>query len=123
MYEFAVGADLSRPPPIYRPLYLDFYRKHEGVFGIYRAHRRFIGLYGLPIACSRTNNSYTPNQKIGEAFMSTYIHTLLATLGGQPQVITFTLDLLLQRGYPISEVVLVHPEATHPRLQQSLEPV
>ncbi len=53
--------------------------------------------------------------------MSTYIHTLLATLGGQPQVVTFTLDLLLQRGYPISEVVLVHPEASHPRLQHSLD--
>ncbi len=52
--------------------------------------------------------------------MSTYIHTLLATLGGQPQVVTFTLDLLLQRGYPISEVILVHPEASHPRLQHSL---
>ena len=52
--------------------------------------------------------------------MSTYIHTLLATLGGQPQVVTFTLDLLLQRGFPITEVVLVHPEASHPRLQHSL---
>src|SRR5690348_3145492 len=53
--------------------------------------------------------------------MSRYIHTLLATLGGQPQVVTFTLDLLLQRGFPISEVILVHPEASHPRLQQSLD--
>ena len=53
--------------------------------------------------------------------MSTSIHTLLATLGGQPQVVTFTLDLLLQRGFPITEVVLVHPEASHPRLQHSLE--
>ena len=53
--------------------------------------------------------------------MSKYIHTLLATLGGQPQVVTFTLDLLLQRGFPISEVILVHPEASHPRLQHSLD--
>ena len=52
--------------------------------------------------------------------MSNYTHTLLATLGGQPQVVTFTLDLLLQRGFPISEVILVHPEASHPRLQHSL---
>jgi CRISPR-associated protein Csx14 len=53
--------------------------------------------------------------------MSTYVHTLLATLGGQPQVVTFTLDLLLQRGFPITEVILVHPEASHPRLQHSLD--
>jgi CRISPR-associated protein Csx14 len=52
--------------------------------------------------------------------MSTYIHTLLATLGGQPQVVTFTLDLLLRRDFPISEVIVIHPEASHPRLQHSL---
>jgi CRISPR-associated Csx14 family protein len=53
--------------------------------------------------------------------MFTYVHTLLATLGGQPQVVTFTLDLLLQRGFPISEVIVVHPEASYPHLQHSLE--
>lgn len=47
------------------------------------------------------------------------IHVLLATLGGQPQVVTFTLDLLLERGIPISEVVVIHP-AAYPRLQQSI---
>ena len=52
--------------------------------------------------------------------MSTYTHTLLATLGGQPQVVTFTLDLLLKRGIPISEVIVLHPEASGPRLQHSL---
>ncbi|SRR5579883_207668 len=53
--------------------------------------------------------------------MPEYIHTLLATLGGQPQVVTFTLDLLLQRGFPIREVIVLHPEASQPRLQCSLE--
>jgi len=53
--------------------------------------------------------------------MSNYTHTLLATLGGQPQVVTFTLDLLLQRGFSISEVIVVHPEASYPRLQHSLD--
>mgnify|MGYP001405856386 CR=1 FL=1 len=53
--------------------------------------------------------------------MSTYVHTLLATLGGQPQVVTFTLDLLLQRGFPISEVIVVHPEASQPRLQHAID--
>ena len=40
-----------------------------------------------------------------------HTHVLLATLGGQPQVVTFTLDLLLQRNIPISEVNIVHPAA------------
>lgn len=53
--------------------------------------------------------------------MSKYIHTLVATVGGQPQVVTFTLDLLLHRGFPISEVIVIHPEAAHPRLQHSLD--
>ncbi|HZR42103.1 MAG TPA: CRISPR-associated ring nuclease [Ktedonobacteraceae bacterium] len=52
--------------------------------------------------------------------MSKYTHTLLATLGGQPQVVTFTLDLLLQRGFPITEVVVIHPQASEKRLQHSL---
>src|SRR5258708_3621427 len=51
-----------------------------------------------------------------------YIHTLLATTGGQPQVITFTLDLLLQQGVPISEVNIVHPATTHnPHLDHSIQ--
>ncbi len=53
--------------------------------------------------------------------MPDYIHTLLATLGGQPQVVTFTLDLLLQRGFPISEVIVLHPHAIHEHLQHSLK--
>src|SRR5215469_11039983 len=48
-----------------------------------------------------------------------HIHTLLATLGGQPQVVTFTLDLLLQRHIPIREVIVVHP-ASQPKLQHSI---
>ena len=46
-------------------------------------------------------------------------HTLLATLGGQPQVVTFTLDLLLQRGIPIREVIVVHP-ASYGNLQDTI---
>ncbi|HZS75769.1 MAG TPA: CRISPR-associated ring nuclease [Ktedonobacteraceae bacterium] len=52
--------------------------------------------------------------------MPEYTHTLLATLGGQPQVVTCTLDLLLPR-FPISEVIVIHPHATQPRLQHSLQ--
>ncbi len=35
-------------------------------------------------------------------------HVLLAMLGGQPQVVTLALDLLLQRGEAIDDVVAVH---------------
>jgi CRISPR-associated protein Csx14 len=52
--------------------------------------------------------------------MPEYTHTLVATLGGQPQIVTFTLDLLLQHGNPISEVIVIHPYASRPRLQRSL---
>ena len=51
---------------------------------------------------------------------SGYKHTFVATLGGQPQIVTFTLDLLLKRGIPIYEVIVVHPAAS-PHIQQSLE--
>lgn len=44
--------------------------------------------------------------------------TLIATLGGQPQVVTFTLDLLLAQGEQIQEVVLVYL-ASSPRYYQS----
>jgi CRISPR-associated Csx14 family protein len=37
---------------------------------------------------------------------------LVATLGGQPQIVTFTLDLLLRKGFPISEVIVLHPKAS-----------
>src|SRR4051812_24752149 len=49
-----------------------------------------------------------------------YKHTLVATLGGQPQIVTFTLDLLLRHGIPIYEVIVVHPLSS-PHLQRSLE--
>ncbi len=49
---------------------------------------------------------------------------LMASLGGQPQVVTLTLDLLLQRGESIDEVWTVFPggnpryKAAHRRLQE-----
>lgn len=49
-------------------------------------------------------------------------HVLVATLGGQPQIVTFTLDLLLNADFPISEVIVVHPRATaSSRLARSLQ--
>ncbi len=41
--------------------------------------------------------------------------TLIATLGGQPQVITFALDALLARGETIDEVYLLHLSLGNPR--------
>jgi CRISPR-associated protein Csx14 len=55
-----------------------------------------------------------------ETLMPEYKNTMLATLGGQPQIVTFTLDLLLQRGIYIEEVIVIHPQASQPRLQHSL---
>lgn len=43
--------------------------------------------------------------------MSDHPHVLVATLGGQPQIVTFTLDLLLQNNFPIREVIVLHPRA------------
>ena len=42
---------------------------------------------------------------------------LVATLGGQPQVVTFGLDLLLARGVPVDEVVVIH--LADPRYRQA----
>src|SRR5258708_2672654 len=52
--------------------------------------------------------------------MPEYVHTMVATLGGQPQVVTIMLDLLLQRDFAISELILLRPESSDERLQPSL---
>ncbi len=52
--------------------------------------------------------------------MQEYPHTLLATLGSQPHFVTFTLDLLLHRGFPINEVIAVHPAPTDSCLQHAI---
>ena len=46
--------------------------------------------------------------------------TLVATLGGQPQVVTFALDTLLARGYMVAEVQVVYLEAQTERLQAAV---
>ncbi len=45
---------------------------------------------------------------------------LIATLGGQAQVVTFALDILLARGEEISDVYLLHPLTTQPRIQRAI---
>ena len=47
-------------------------------------------------------------------------HIMIATLGGQPQVVTLTLDLLLRRNYLISEVYVVHPRISDPRIEHAV---
>lgn len=46
--------------------------------------------------------------------------TLVTTLGGQPQIVTFLLDLLIERGEPINQVVVAHLGG-NPRYQRSFE--
>jgi CRISPR-associated protein Csx14 len=46
--------------------------------------------------------------------------TLVATLGGQPQIVTFALDALLARGEPITDVYLIHLSLASPRTRQAL---
>lgn len=53
--------------------------------------------------------------------MSAERYTLIATLGGQPQVVTFALDALLARGEPIDEVVAVHLGPENPRFGRALQ--
>lgn len=52
--------------------------------------------------------------------MPEHKHVLVATLGGQPQIVTFTLDLLLRAPYPISSVIVLHPKAVQDRLRKAL---
>ncbi|MBX3013288.1 MAG: histidine kinase [Caldilineaceae bacterium] len=44
---------------------------------------------------------------------------LIATLGGQPQIVTFALDALLSQGESITQVYLLHLTPPNARLQQS----
>jgi CRISPR-associated protein Csx14 len=46
--------------------------------------------------------------------------TLIASLGGQPQIVTFTLDLLLAQGEAIDQVIVVHLSPTNPRYAHAL---
>lgn len=53
--------------------------------------------------------------------MSEYSHTLVASVGGQPQIVTLTLDLLLRQHLKINEVIVLHPAATRDeRIQNTL---
>lgn len=47
--------------------------------------------------------------------------TFIATLGGQPQVVTFALDALLAQPVLITDVIVLHPATDEPRLQRSLQ--
>ena len=47
--------------------------------------------------------------------------TLVATMGGQAQVVTFALDALLARGEVVREVIVLHLSADDPRLRRALE--
>ncbi len=46
--------------------------------------------------------------------------TLISTLGGQAQIVTFALDFLLARGEPIAEVLALHVAPHDVRIQRAL---
>ncbi len=46
--------------------------------------------------------------------------TMICTLGGQPQVVTFALDALLARGVPVAELIVLHFSPENERIQRSL---
>jgi CRISPR-associated protein Csx14 len=46
---------------------------------------------------------------------------MIATVGGQPQVVTFALDTLLAQGVPVSEVYVVHLSSDNRRIHHSLQ--
>lgn len=48
---------------------------------------------------------------------------LIATVGGQPQIVTFALDALLAQGEPITQLYLLHLTPPNPRWQQSIQKV
>ena len=45
---------------------------------------------------------------------------MVATIGGQPQVVTFALDALLARGEQVREVVVLHLSPRNPRFGRAL---
>ena len=49
--------------------------------------------------------------------------TLVATMGGQPQVVTFALDELLARGVPVTHLLLIHFASDASRLQRAIQKV
>jgi CRISPR-associated protein Csx14 len=49
--------------------------------------------------------------------------TMIATLGGQPQVVTFALDHLLKQNRPIQKVILISLSAESERFQNSIEKI
>lgn len=46
---------------------------------------------------------------------------MIATLGGQPQVVTFALDWLLDHGHPVNELYLLHLAQSKPSTGHSLK--
>ncbi|MCP4419382.1 MAG: histidine kinase, partial [Chloroflexi bacterium] len=47
--------------------------------------------------------------------------TLICTLGGQPQVVTFALDALLSQGVPLSHLILLHLSPENRRYGRALQ--
>lgn len=48
---------------------------------------------------------------------------MIATLGGQPQVVTFALDALLAAGEPIAELIVLYLQTDDPRMRHAVQKV
>jgi CRISPR-associated protein Csx14 len=53
--------------------------------------------------------------------LSSHEATLICTLGGQPQIVTFAMDYLLARAEPVRDVFVLHLSLDNPRYRQALE--
>jgi CRISPR-associated protein Csx14 len=47
----------------------------------------------------------------------------IATLGGQPQIVTLALDALLEQGLTITDIIIIHLSTSNPRYRAALEQV
>ena len=47
--------------------------------------------------------------------------TMIATLGGKPELVTLALDALLAAGEAVDEVIVLHPSAAMPRIRAALQ--
>ncbi|ACL23988.1 transcriptional regulator, LuxR family [Chloroflexus aggregans DSM 9485] len=63
--------------------------------------------------------SYSKQRLTNSLMTTSHSTTLIATLGGQPQVITFALDALLAQGEAINEVYILHLSLANPRIRQA----
>lgn len=53
--------------------------------------------------------------------VTTPTSTMIATLGGKPELVTLALDALLRQGEEVETVIVLHPATTNPRIHAALQ--